>query len=207
MPNKLIFRSALVAILFSICLVAGIVGGIGFLPDVAAIREFERVRANASDLTKLAIVVTHVGSAYFTLGGGLAVSAWLAWRGRRRAALALGAAVLGERLISDGLKLLIDRNRPAFDIHPVATHISSFPSGHATNSMAVFLAIALIAVPRANRRPAVLTALTSSLLIGASRPYLGVHWPSDVIGGWALGAALAIIAWTVAERVELTADK
>ncbi len=207
MPNKLIFRVLLVVLLFVICLVAGIVGGIGFPPDVTAIRELERVRANSADLTKLAIVVTHVGSAYFTLGGGLAVSAWLAWSGRRRAALVLGATVLGERLIIDGLKLLINRDRPEFDIHPVATHISSFPSGHATNSMAVFLAIALIAVPRANRGPAVITAVALSLLIGATRPFLGVHWPSDVIGGWALGAALAIIGWFVAERARSTATK
>lgn len=207
MPNKLNLRGALLALLFFICLVAGIIGGIGFPPDVAAIRDLERVRANSSDLTKLAIVVTHAGSAYLTLGGGLAVSAWLAWSDRRRAAIVLGATVLGERLIIDGLKLLINRDRPAFDIHPVATHISSFPSGHATNSMAVFVAIALIAVPRANRRFAVIAAVASSLMIGASRPFLGVHWPSDVIGGWALGAALAIIGWSVAERAGSAATK
>jgi undecaprenyl-diphosphatase len=111
----------------------------------------------------------------------------------------LGATVVGERLVIDGLKLLIDRTRPSFDLHPVVTHSSSFPSGHAGNSMAVFLSIALIAAPRAYRVRAVIAALLASLLVGSTRPFLGVHWPSDVIGGWSLGAAIAIIAWTIAE--------
>jgi undecaprenyl-diphosphatase len=65
--------------------------------------------------------------------------------------------------------------------------------------MAVFLSIALIAAPRAYRVRAVIAALLASLLVGSTRPFLGVHWPSDVIGGWSLGAAIAIIAWTIAE--------
>jgi undecaprenyl-diphosphatase len=65
--------------------------------------------------------------------------------------------------------------------------------------MAVFLSIALIAVPRAQRFSAVVMAVIASLLVGSTRPYLGVHWPSDVIGGWSLGIAMAIIAWSIAE--------
>jgi undecaprenyl-diphosphatase len=65
--------------------------------------------------------------------------------------------------------------------------------------MAVLLAIALIAVPRAHRVPAVVMAVLASLLVGSTRPYLGVHWPSDVIGGWSLGAAIAILAATIAD--------
>jgi undecaprenyl-diphosphatase len=67
--------------------------------------------------------------------------------------------------------------------------------------MAVLLAIALIAVPRTRRVPAVIAAVCGSLLVGSTRPYLGVHWPSDVIGGWALGAAIAIIAGSIADRL------
>ena len=63
----------------------------------------------------------------------------------------------------------------------------------AGNSMLTFLAIALIAVPDRWRGRAVSLAIVASLAIGATRPYLGVHWPSDVIGGWAFG-----IAWVVA---------
>lgn len=192
-------RVVLVVALFSLCLVAGLLGGIDYPLDVALIRHFEAVRANSPGLTLAAIAVTHAGSAFGTIGCGLGIAAWLAWRGQRWLAAVLGATVIGERLVIDGLKLLIDRSRPAFDLHPVVTHSSSFPSGHAGNSMAVFLVIALIAVPRAYRRSAVVSALFASLLIGGTRPYLGVHWPSDVIGGWALGAGIAIIAWSIAD--------
>ena len=80
------------------------------------------------------------------------------------------------------------------------THSSSFPSGHAGNTMAVFLSVALIAAPPAWRRSAVILAIGLSVAIGLTRPYLGVHWPSDVIGGWSLGIVIALIAWRIAER-------
>ena len=182
------------------CLAAGLIGGIGFAPDVALVRELQSIRAGSPSATLAAIAVTQAGGAFATVGGGLGVAAWLAWRRQRRPAAVLGGAVVGERLVIDGLKLLIDRARPTFDLHPVLTHSSSFPSGHAGNSMAVFLSIALIAVPRAHRLPAVLIAVFASLLIGSTRPFLGVHWPSDVIGGWSLGAAIAMIAWSIADR-------
>lgn len=192
-------RAALVALLLSLCLAAGIVGGFENGIDVALIHQFKVIRDASPELTLSAIAVTHAGSAYGTIGGGLAAAAWLAWRGERWRGAVLVATVAGERLVLDGMKLLIDRARPTIDLHPVATHSSSFPSGHAGNSMAVFLAIALIAAPRACRLPAVVGAVIASLLVGTTRPYLGVHWPSDVVGGWSLGAAVAIIAWSIAE--------
>ena len=191
----------LVTLLFSLCLIAGIVGGIDFPLDVALIHHFEAVRAASPGLTVAAIAVTQAGSAYGTIGGGLGVATWLAWRGRRWLAGVLAATVVSERFVVDGMKLLIDRTRPTFDLHPVATHSSSFPSGHSANSMAVFLAIALIAMPERWRRQAVVTAVTLSIAVGLTRPYLGVHWPSDVIGGWSLGAAIAMTAAHVADRL------
>jgi len=200
MRKNLIERAALVAMLLLVFLAAGWIGGMALVPDVRLIRQLQLIRADAPYLTLAAIAVTQAGSAFATLGGGLGVAAWLGWHGHRWRGAVLGAAVLAERMVIDGMKLLIDRARPSFDLHPVVTHSSSFPSGHAGNSMAVFLSIALIAVPRAHRTPAVIIALLASLLIGSTRPYLGVHWPSDVIGGWVLGAAIAIVAWSIAER-------
>ena len=205
MPKNILARMMLVAALFCLCLAAGLLGGIDYPPDLALIRQLQEVRASSPGLTLAAIALTQAGSVFGTLGGGLGVAAWLAWRGQRWLAAVLGATVIGERVVVDGLKLLIDRTRPTLDLHPVATHSSSFPSGHAGNSMAVFLAIALIAVPRAYRRGAVTSALLASLLVGITRPYLGVHWPSDVIGGWAVGAGIAIIASTIAEARGSTA--
>lgn len=199
MVEKFAPRAAFVILLLLLCLTAGLIGGIDFGPDVALIHGFERIRTGAPGLTMAAIAITQAGSAYGTVGGGLAVSAWLTWRGRKWLAGVLAATVLGERFIVDGLKLLIDRTRPAFDLHPVVTHSSSFPSGHSGNTMAVFLSIALIAVPRAHRIPAVITAVLASMLVGVTRPYLGVHWPSDVIGGWSVGAAIAIVAGAIAD--------
>ena len=207
MSKKITLRLALVAVLLSLCLVAGIIGGFEFGVDVALIHQLQELRINSPGLTMSAIAITQAGSAFATLGGGLLVAAWLAWRGKRWVAAIMAATVVSERLLLDGMKLLIDRTRPTFDLHPVATHSSSFPSGHSGNSMAVFLTIALIAVPRPYRLRAVVGAVLASIVIDITRPYLGVHWPTDVIGGWSLGAAIAIIAWSIAEARESVAKQ
>ncbi len=207
MSSNILIRGLIVAALLSLCLGAGVVGGIDFPLDVAVVRHFESVRAIAPELTFAAIAITQAGSAWATLGSGAGVTAWLAWHGQGRLAAVLGATVIGERIAIDALKLLIDRARPTLGLHPVETHSSSFPSGHAGNSMAIYLAIALIASPRKYRLAAVICALMASLIIGATRPYLGVHWPSDVVGGWALGAAIAIIAWSIAEARQVNRDE
>ncbi len=207
MSQNILIRAIAVAGLFFLCLAAGLVGGIDFPLDVAVIRHFEAVRASFPGLTLAAVAVTQAGSAWATIGGGLGFAAWLTWRGHFWLAGVLGATVISERIAVDGLKLLIDRTRPTFDLHPVATHSSSFPSGHAGNSMGVFLAIALIACPPKYRLAAVSSALSASLIIGVTRPFLGVHWPSDVVGGWALGAAIAIIAWSIADARQVNRDE
>lgn len=207
MPKFLTLRTAIIATLFLLFLVAGAIGGGAFLPDVSAIRELQEARVEAPRVTMVAIGLTHFGSAWTTLGGGLLVALWVALRVDRRRGMILAAAVIGERVTLDGLKLILDRARPALDAHPVMTHSSSFPSGHSGNSMAVFLAIALIAVPERWRRQAVIIAICLSVLIGLTRPYLGVHWPSDVVGGWSLGAIIALTAAHFANRGKLVTAK
>jgi undecaprenyl-diphosphatase len=199
MSSNIRIRAIFVVALFSLSLAMGLIGGIDFPPDAAVIRHFQEVRASYPGLTLSAVAVTQAGSAWATIGGGLIVAAWLTWRRQWWLAAVVGATVVIERIAVDGLKLLIDRSRPTFDLHPVMTHSSSFPSGHSGNTMAIFLTIALIAAPRKYRLAAVVSALIASFVVGVTRPFLGVHWPSDVVGGWALGAGIATIAWSIAE--------
>jgi undecaprenyl-diphosphatase len=88
--------------------------------------------------------------------------------------------------------------------HGSYVYSASFPSGHSTLSAATFLTLAmLIASLEPNRGTKHLVFALAALLvlgIGFSRVYLGVHWPSDVLAGWCLGAAWALAAWTVLLR-------
>ncbi len=99
------------------------------------------------------------------------------------------------------LKEIYVRPRPDLVEHLVATQTPSFPSGHAMVSAIVYLTLGsliLRLVDSARVRAYVLTfAIMLTLMIGISRIYLGVHWPSDVLAGWAMGSAWASLAWLV----------
>lgn len=171
------------------------IGGSTYPLDVAAIRDGVAWRAAHPDTTGAFIFYTHLGSVWALGPMTIAGAGWLWWRRQRARALALVASVLAVRLGVEVLKLIVDRARPSLDAHPVVVHSQSFPSGHAANSMATFLALALFVAPEGWRRPAVAAAVTASLAMGATRPVLGVHWPSDVLAGWILGAAVVLLAW------------
>jgi len=149
--------------------------------------------------------VAQVAALLTDLGGGpflLVVTAlaagafWILTR-RLRPALTLLAATLAGRVLVEVQKWALDRPRPSAEGHLVSVQSMSFPSGHAANATITYLAIALIAAPllpsRGWRTTAVGTALLLAAAIGVSRIMLGVHWPSDVYGGWAFG-----LVWTLA---------
>ena len=141
---------------------------------------------------------TLLGNWQAVVGLSLIAAIWLLSTGhRRRALLLLGITLLGRGLV-EALKIGIHRIRPDASEHLVPVYSLSFPSAHAANSMILWLTLALL-VPRREWRPAaIVVALLISFAVGLSRPMLGVHWPSDVIGGWSFGAAwvLAMIALT-----------
>jgi undecaprenyl-diphosphatase len=129
-------------------------------------------------------------------------AAWLLYRGKRRAALVLLIASFSGRLLVILEKAYFARLRPEEHMRLAEVHYQSFPSGHAANSMIVYLSIALLAFddPQ-HRRWAVAGAVLLSVLIGFSRPMLGVHWPSDVVAGWSFGLFWTLLVLAIAERL------
>jgi membrane-associated phospholipid phosphatase len=112
-----------------------------------------------------------------------------------RPGLWLLAAFTGGWFLSNGFKTLLDRPRPEAGL--VDATGTAFPSGHATQGTAFFLMLAIVlsaALPGPWRRPAAAAAIAVGVLSGLSRIYLGVHWLTDVVGGFALGLAwLAVL--------------
>lgn len=115
--------------------------------------------------------------------------------GRKRTGWFLTASVIGGTLLSSGLKSIFDRPRP--DLTGVArVFTTSFPSGHATVSAVVYLTLgALLAEMTESRGQKILylgSAVLLTVMVGLSRVYLGVHYPTDVLAGWSIGAGWAL---------------
>jgi undecaprenyl-diphosphatase len=150
----------------------------------------------AGDEPRLALAAmgfTYLGNWPTVVAVTILGAAWLLYRDKRRAALVLLIASFSGRLLVILEKAYFARLRPEEHLRLAEVHYQSFPSGHAANSMIVYLSLALLAFddPR-QRRWGVAGALLLSFLIGFSRPILGVHWPSDVVAGWAFG-----LFWTL----------
>jgi undecaprenyl-diphosphatase len=139
------------------------------------------------------------------------VAAVLLWYRGERLLLAVAPVIafgLSGLAVAAG-KLVVGRHRPPVPLHLIPESDPSFPSGHATESMALFMTLALVVSVFVLRKPiaraaVVLSAGLLSFAVGAGRLVLGVHWPSDVIAGWALGATVALVVTLVASFVART---
>ena len=124
--------------------------------------------------------------------------------GKRAEALILSVTVLGGLAFSTALKMGFDRPRPDLP-HAARVFTASFPSGHATLSAITFLTLGVLLarIAPAGRLKAycLAVAVFATLAVGISRLYLGVHYPSDVLAGWAVGAAWALLCGTIAARL------
>ncbi|MQY11737.1 hypothetical protein SRB5_18560 [Streptomyces sp. RB5] len=119
---------------------------------------------------------------------------WLVWRGERPAALWVAATGLAGVGLQQGVKAAVGRERPVWPDPVDHASYAAFPSGHAM-STAVTCGLVLWLLRRSGAGPltwriAVGVAVVSVVGVGFTRVYLGVHWPSDVVGGWLLGAVL-----------------
>jgi undecaprenyl-diphosphatase len=163
------------------------------------------VPAGPAWLLQGAIDISAMGGATLLWLIGLAGTGFLALLGRRREALWLAATFAGSSLLNAGLKLLFDRDRPDLVPHLTVISDTSFPSGHAMNAAAVYLTLGILLAetqPRRAQRVFLLgIAVLMVVLIGCSRVYLGVHWPSDVIAGWCVGSVWALAAYRLNHRL------
>jgi undecaprenyl-diphosphatase len=206
-----------IGLILGFAVVAGLILGFGWLTeevlegDTAA---FDRVVVTAMHSTgdmhdpagppwleEFARDITSLGSYAFlgilTFG---VISYFLLTRRRALAAL-VAVSVLGGVAISNLLKMVFDRDRPDLPTS-VRVFTSSFPSGHATLSAISFLTLgALLAQttpdPRVKAYFAIL-AILLTIAVGISRVYLGVHFASDVLAGWCIGSAWALLCWMIA---------
>jgi undecaprenyl-diphosphatase len=152
-------------------------------------------------LVVMARIFTALGEPTVLVAGGFIVAAALWWIGRGRFALGLLLVILIGRALIEGQKYWIARARPDVEPHLVVVQTSSFPSGHSASSMIFYLALALALTRRTRwRHAAIGVALLIAFLTGLSRVMLGVHWPSDVIGGWSFGMLWVLLTLPAAER-------
>ncbi len=155
----------------------------------------------ARDITALGGVVV------LTLVTGL-TAAFLTLDGKGRLGNFVIASVASGLIAAVVLKTVFHRPRPDIVPHAVYVDTASFPSGHSMMSAVTYLTLgALIARSQQKRRMRaffLLTAVGLTLLIGVSRVYLGVHWPTDVLAGWTAGAVWALLCWVAAQRLQRT---
>jgi undecaprenyl-diphosphatase len=158
--------------------------------------------------------ITSIGGATVLTLMIAAVAGFLLIDGKHAAAIFVVASVSGGALLSTILKLAFVRPRPDVVPHLVAVNTASFPSGHAMLSAVVYLTLGAL-LCRVEGPPRVKiyilgVAIFLTFIIGFSRIYLGVHWPTDVLAGWCAGAAWATLCWRIAlglqRRGEIESD-
>lgn len=134
------------------------------------------------------------------------VAGYLAILRKAATAVFVIAAVAGGAVASTLLKSIFERPRPDLVAHLVMVDTTSFPSGHAMNSAVVYLTLgALLSRTHAERTTRVYilgVAIALTLTIGFSRVFLGVHWPSDVLAGWIIGAFWAALCSLAAKLLQ-----
>ena len=136
----------------------------------------------------------------------LAIVGFLLLQARYRTAAVITVTAASGEIVNQLLKNLFDRPRPTVVPHLRDVVSTSFPSGHAMESAIIYLTLGAMMMRavegRLTKAYCMIMAVTLTLLVGISRVYLGVHYPTDVIGGWIFGFAWASICWLIAQRYD-----
>jgi membrane-associated phospholipid phosphatase len=170
--------------------------------DTQTTRGFERHATHEG--TEWNFLITHLGSTELIVLLTLGIVAVLLVKRHWRGAVALTVSVAATQLVVQLVKMLIERPRPVDSIIDASGF--SFPSGHAATSVAFYATIALLAA-RPCRSPARIAIATAAglvvLAVGATRIYLGAHYPTDVLAGWLTGGILMLGSWLAVSRLRL----
>lgn len=174
--------------------------------DPGRLRFFVDHRTSA--LIAAARDVTNAGAVPVLAGLSVVIAALLWWRGQRLiVAVAPGAAFVAAGVLVAVTKQAVGRARPDAAIRLATETEASFPSGHSADGTALYVTLALVLAVLVLRRPlarflAVAAAIGLSGAIGLSRLTLAVHWPTDVMAGWALGLVVALVVTTAAVLID-----
>jgi undecaprenyl-diphosphatase len=204
--------------------IAGLAAGVWLFATLAdevregATQNFDRTVLLAfrhpGDLTPLGSPAVQDAARDITALGGvtvltlltLGVTIFLALDGKKHMALFVCGAIVSGLLASTVLKHFFDRPRPNLVPFTVYVSTSSFPSGHSMMSAVTYLVLGAL-LARSQERKLVkayflLGAVFLTVLVGISRVYLGVHWPTDVLAGWTAGAVWALLCWLLARHLQ-----
>lgn len=155
--------------------------------------------------------ITALGGVFILSLVTLLTTAFLAMDGKRRLALFVLGAVGTGTLLSDLLKDVFQRPRPTIVPHLMPAQHSSFPSGHSMLSAVTYLTLGAMLAASAKKRSLkayfLIVAGLLTFIVGVSRVFMGVHWPSDVMGGWTAGAVWALICRLALDRVRRPDDR
>lgn len=174
-------------------------------PDNASrIRGPEWVRYMMEDVTAL-------GGATVLFLVVFAISGYLFLQGRHKTALLVVLNSVAGAMAVELLKQFFERPRPSIVPHLRRVVSDSFPSGHAMQSAILYLTLGALMMHVAERRLTKVfcigMAILLTLLVGVSRVVIGVHYPTDVVGGWILGFLWAMGAWAISRRFDRVVDR
>lgn len=215
------------AVLIALFLIMASLWGFAFLTGIAlnnAPHEFDRAlllsMRNAADLSDPIGPgwAEEIGRDFTALGGNavlilltLAVIGYLLLDKKPRMILVVLIATLGALGANNLMKKAIDRDRPDLVPHGSRVYTASFPSGHSMLAASTYLTLGAL-LAQLQRRKIIkayilMVCVTITLLVGASRVYLGVHWPTDVLAGWAAGAGWALCCWLLARWLQASPEQ
>jgi undecaprenyl-diphosphatase len=163
--------------------------------DTWAANTLHEVVRESDTVVQALQVISFTGKPIFFVIVCVPVGIFLLRRGHLHLALFLATSTIVGGIVDTAVKLAVNRDRPSLE-DPVATAFGkSFPSGHSMTSLITYGALLLIFLPIIKRKgPAIVGTVVLVLAIGCSRLALGVHFISDVVGGWVLGAAWLTLA-------------